>query len=830
MSSLLQDLRYALRTLAKAPGFTFIVVCTLSLGIGANTAIFTLMDQVLLRALPVRHPQELVVLDPNGANMGRIEGDHAFSYPMYKDLRAQAHVFDGVAARFPVAATMLHQGRSERVRAELVSGNYFQVLGLTVASGRLFSDADEQTESGHPFVVLAHGFWQRRFGANPAVVGTTIHLDGFPMTVVGVASPAFNGFTVGSPADLFVPLMMRAEMIPTDPKGALMDRRTMWLNIVARLRPGVSAEQAQTEATVIFRRTRQEELKQIPARSGSFNKRFLETRVDALPGYRGLSEMRDQFSTPVIVLMTMVGLVLLIACANVANLLVARAPGRQREIAIRLALGASRARIVQQLLIESLALALLGGGAGVLVSIWAADLLLKALPFEGAARTFVSTPDARVLLFALGVSVLTGVLFGLLPAWQTARPRLVPALKEEGGAVVSSGHVWLRKGLVVAQVALSLLLLVGAGLFARSLWNLRSLDPGFRVDRMMTFALDPSLNGYPTEQASQVFARLRDQLARQPGVLSVSLAANRPLSGDVWMATVNVDGYQAKDAENLNPHMNTVGPDYFRTMGMALVAGREFTEGDGATAPKVAVINEAMARYFYRGQNPIGRRFGIGRGTATDIEIVGVVKDGKEADLRKEPARSFYIPYMQDSGVGQMTFFVRTRSDAVLTADGLRRIVRQVDAAIPVFQLKSMEAVADESLFVDRMVALLSASFGALATLLAAVGLYGVMSYAVARRTREIGLRMALGADAASVVWMVMREVVMMAAIGVAVGLPLAVASGRLISSLLFGVSAADPGTLVGATGLLLTVALLAGYVPAGQATRVDPMRALRWE
>jgi len=829
MTSPLQDVRYAVRTLVKAPGFTLVVVCTLALGIGANTAIFTLMDQVLLRGLPVRDPQELVVLDPKGANMGRIEGDHAFSYPMYRDLRERASVFDGVAARFPVYATMLHQNRSERVLGELVSGNYFDVLGLAPAAGRLFTSADEVTPSAHPFVVLTHGFWERRFGASHQVVGATIRLDGFPMTVVGVAPPGFNGYEVGAPADLFVPLMMRAEMIPTEPRDSLMDRRSMWLNIVARLPPGVSREQAQAAATVVFRRAREEEIKHIQARSPSFRKRFLDSSVEILPGHRGLSQMRDQFSTPVVVLMGMVGLVLLIACANVANLLMARAPGRQREIAIRLALGASRPRIVQQLLVESLALAVLGGGAGILVSVWASDLLLNALPFEGAARSFVSTPDARVLLFALGVSVLTGILFGLVPAWQTARPRLVPALKE-GAAVVSSGHVWLRKGLVVAQVALSLLLLVGAGLFARSLWNLRALDPGFRVDRLLTFSMDPSLSGYGPAQASQVFTRLRAQIGQQPGVVGVSLATNTPLTRSVWRATVNVDGYQAKDGEDVNPHMNTVGPQYFRTMGIPLVAGREFSDADGAAAPKVAIINEAMARYFYRGQNPIGRRFGIGRANATDIEIVGVVKDGRETDLREEVARSFYLPYMQDPNIGQMTFFVRTRADGVVTGEGLRRVVRQVDAAIPVFDVKSMETVADESLFLDRMVALLSAAFGGLATLLAALGLYGVMSYTVARRTREIGLRMALGAPAGNVVWMVMREVVAMAAIGIVVGLPLAVASGRLISSLLFGVSPADPTTLAAATGLLLTVALLAGYVPAGQATRVDPMRALRWE
>jgi predicted permease len=830
MAHLLQDVRYAGRTLAKSPGFTLIVVATLALGIGANTAIFTLMDQVLLRSLPVRNPQELVVLDPGDANFGRIEGDHAFSYRMFRDLREQVRAFDGVSARYPVSATMLHENRSERVHTELVSGDYFAVLGLAPAVGRLLGPADETTPGGHAVVVLSHGFWIRRFGGSPGIVGRTLHLDGFPMTVVGVAPPQFGGYEVGAPVDLFVPLMMRAELIPSDPREALFDRRTMWLNIVARLRPGVTPQQAGTEATAVYRRAREEELKAIPARSASFRARFLGSRVSALPGYRGLSDLRSQFSTPMIVLMVMVGLVLLIACANVANLLVARAPGRQREIAIRLALGASRARVVQQLLIESLSLAVLGGAAGVLVSVWAADLLLRALPFEGAARTFTSSPDARVLAFAAVVSLATGVVFGLLPSLQSARPRLVPALKAEGGAVMGSGHARMRKGLVVAQVALSLLLLVGAGLFARSLWNLRALDPGFRVEHLQTFSLDPSLNGYSASRAAQAFARLQGELARQPGVVAVSMSANTPLTNSVWTSTVHVDGYQAKDGENMNPHLEVIGPAFFRTMSLPLVAGRELTEADGEASPRVAIINETMAKYFYRGENPIGRRFGLGRDKETSIEIVGVVKDIKADDLRKEPARTFYLPYTQAPDLSLLTFFVRTRAEGVLTADAIRRIVRAVDPAIPVFDVKSMETVADESLFVDRMVALLSAAFGALATLLAAIGLYGVMSYAVARRTREIGLRMALGADARSVVWMVMREVVLLAAIGLALGVPLSVAGGRLVASLLFGVSPTDLPTLVGACVLLMTVALLAGYVPAGQATRVDPMRALRTE
>ena len=828
MGTIVQDLRYALRTLIKAPAFTTVVVATLALGIGANTAIFSLMDQVMLRALPVREPEGLVVLDAPGPNQGRVEGDHAFSYPMYRDLRDRNQVFSGVLARFPVALTMLHENRSERVAGEVVSGNYFQVLGVQASRGRLLQPSDETTPGGHPVAVLSHGFWARRFGSDPRVVGRTIRLNGFPMTVVGVGPERFNGTDVGAQPELFVPVSMKAQMTPT--YDGLQERRYMWLQLMARLRPGVSREQAESSVAVLFRQIREQEAKELRSPSERFRKRFVEARLQVLPGFKGLSQFRSQFSTPVVVLMAMVGLVLLIACANVANLLMARAPGRQREVAIRQALGASRGRIVGQLLVESLVLALAGGAVGILVAIWTGDLLLRALPFDSATRVFDSTPDGRVLVFALGVSALTGVLFGLVPAWQTARPRLVNSLKEEGGAVVGRSHVRLRKGLVVAQVALSLLLLVGAGLFARSLWNLRALDPGFEMDRLITFSVDPTLSGYKEAQTKAFLQHLHQRLSALPGVRSASLAAIPPLSDSVWMSTVKVDGYQAKEGEDMNPHVNSVGPGYFEAMGIPLVAGRGFTEVDGAEAPKVAVISEKMAKYFYGNLNPIGRRFGFGRGTAIDIEIVGVAKDGKDQNLKEEAARFVYTPYQQEAEIGQMTYFVRASSDGSVTGDLLRRTVRQLNPAIPVFDVKTMVAVASQSLFFDRMMATLSACFGALATLLAAIGLYGVMSYAVARRTREIGLRMALGAEPGRVVWLVMREVVMLAAIGIGVGLPLAIAAGRLMRSQFFGVSPTDPVTLVLATVTLLTVALAAGYVPAGHATRVDPMRALRAE
>jgi predicted permease len=828
MGWLVQNLRFAVRTLVKAPGFTSVVVITLALGIGANTAIFTLMDQVLLRSLPVADPGSLVALDATGPNRGRFDGDHAFSYPMFQDFRDRNTVFSGVLGRFPVLLTMLHDNRSERVHGDLVTGTYFGVLGLHPAAGRLIGPGDDVSPGGHPVAVLSYGFWVRRFGGSRTIVGQTIRLNGNPMTIVGVGPAGFDGTDNGRASDLFVPVAMKAQMTPT--YDGLRERRYMWLQLLARLKPGVSREQAAAAMTVLFRQVREQEVKEMTSVSARFRDRFVRTPLLVEPGRRGFSQVRDQFSTPLVVLMSLVGLVLLIACANVANLLMARAPSRQREIAIRLALGASRGRIVGQLLVESLLLSVVGGALGILVSTWTGDFLLGALPFESAAQTFSSTPDLRVLLFALAVSILTGILFGLAPAWQTARPHVVSSLKNEGGGVVSTGHVRLRKGLVVVQVALSLLLLVGSGLFVRSLWNLRMLDPGFRVEGLTTFSLDPTLSGYSDRQSRDLFKRLLEATRGQPGVLDASVASSTPLAGDLSIMTVFVDGYKPKEGEDTNPHVNWVGPGYLRTMGIPLLAGREFTAADVDGAPRVAVVSEKMARHFFGDLNPIGRRFGFGHGKPTDIEIVGVAKDGKDLDLRSDVAELVYIPFDQDEGIGGMSFFVRTASPAVFGPDAIRRLVAQFDTGIPVVNIKSMTTVAGDSLFIERMVAILTACFGGLATLLAAVGLYGVMSYTVARRTREIGLRMALGAARGDVVKQVMREVSVLVAAGVGLGLPLAIAFSILVQAQLFGVSPEDPLTLVGASVGLAAVALLAGYVPATAAARVDPMVALRRE
>jgi predicted permease len=514
----------------------------------------------------------------------------------------------------------------------------------------------------------------------------------------------------------------------------------------------------------------------------------------------------------------------------VANLLVARAAARQKEIAIRLALGAGRRNVIRQLMVESLLLAGIGGAAGLLVAAWAGDLLLSFVPQEASVRSFTTSPDLRVLAFNFAISIVAGLVFGLVPALQTTRPSLAATLKDQAGSVSgAAGQVRFRKVLVVAQIALSMLLLVGAGLFAHSLYNLKSLDPGFHAENLMAFSIDPSLNGYSQKRIQQLYQRLQVEIAVLPGVRAVSPAEVAALTGDSTIDTVVVEGYKNKEGEDMNPNANWVGPGYFSTMGIPLIAGREFTEKDVLGAPKVGIINQKMAHYFFGNENPIGRHFGFS--DKPDIEIVGVVQDTQtNRTLRDEIPRYDYVPYMQDESATEITFYVRTIQPPELTGNALRRVVQQMDSNLPVYDMKTMQTQVDQSLFTERLIAMLSAFFGLLATLLAAIGLYGVMAYTVARRTREIGIRMALGADRSKVVWLVMHDVALMAAIGIGIGLPGGVALGRLVRAQLFGMSPADPATLAAATTILAAVALLAGYIPARRATSVDPTTALRYE
>jgi predicted permease len=831
---LIQDLRFALRGFAKSPGFTAVVLATLALGIGANAAIFSLMDQVLLRPLPVKDPGRLVVLSAPGPFSGRSSSNSQtvtpVSHPMFAGLRDRATVFSGVFAHFQAPVHLSIGDDTASATGDLVSGTFFPTLGLAPAHGRLLGPEDDRGAGGHPVVVLSHRLFERRFGADPGAVGRTVRINGHAMTVVGVAPRGFDGVEVGGVSDVFVPLAMQAQVLPTWP-AVLDDWRTRWLVVMARLGDGVSREQAKAGADLVYAQLLEEDAQHLVSPTPRLRADFLKKRLEFQAGGRGTSSLRDQAKAPLLVLMGMVGLVLLIACANVANLLLARGSQRQKELSVRLALGAGRRRLVRQLLVESLLLSLAGGLLGLLTSVWTGRVLISALPFEDASRTFTAEPDLRVGLFALGLAILTGMVFGLIPAFQATRVAVVATLKNEANAVIGGGAPFrFRRGLVAAQIALSLLLLVGAGLFTRSLMNLRALDPGFRADGLVTFRVDPSLSGHPPEGRRAVHDRLRSELGREPGVQSVTMAAVALMDGSDSSASVLVEGYTSKEGEDMNPNFNMVGPAFFSTLGLPLVRGREISESDAAGAPKVAVVNETFARYFFGDQDPLGRRFGFARTKVPDMEIVGVVRDGKAASLREEPLRFFYVPAAQQERVGDVAYYVRTAGDPEQLAARATDVVRRAFPTLPVTSLRTMPAQIGTSLFTERLAASLSAAFGLLATLLAALGLYGVMAYAVARRTREIGIRMALGAVGRDVLGMVLRDVAALVAVGVAVGLPAGYGLGRLVESQLFGLTARDPLAFGAATTTLLLAALAAAYLPARRAIRVDPMVALRYE
>jgi len=835
METLWQDLRYGIRHLRTHPGFTLVAVMTLALGIGANTAIFSLTDQILLRLLPVQKPEELVVLRSPGPKTGHVssDGDDAasFSYPLYKDLRDRNNVFSGLLARYAVSLSVAGEGQTERARGELVSGNYFDVLGVRAALGRVFTNDDDRLPGAHPVVVLSHGYWTRRLGADPTMLNKTLVVNGTPMTVIGVARAGFYGVQVGEMPEVFIPMTMKAQITPN--WNGLDNHKDHWLAIIGRLKPGLSRPQAEEILRPIYRSILEEELPLMTGWSAEVRQRFLERRMLLDPGAKGRQILQKETKEPLLVLMGMVGLVLLIACANVANLLIARGAARQREIAVRLALGAGRWRLVRQFLIESLLLSLIGGSVGLMVAAWTISGLVASIPPSVGALGLSASLDLRVMAFNLALSVLTGLLFGLAPAVRATRLNLEGTLREQGSSVSGSlSHVRFRKALVVSQIVLTTVLLVGAGLFARSLNNLKRLDLGMRPDHVVTFSMAPALNGYTPQRTIAFFDELRERLALLPGVQSVSAAAVSVFTDSNAGSNLTVLGYQAQENEDMHVFKNMIGPSYFATMGIPMLVGREFTSADTAGSPKVAIINETMAQRFFANRSPIGGRFTFGSGNAVrpDIAIIGVVKDSKHAGVREEKRPFVYIPYAQRPDLGAVTFYLRTQQDLNSLAPALRREVQRRDGNLPISELKTLQQQVDESVFGDRFLTFLSVCFGLLAATLAAVGLYGVMAYTVTRRTREIGIRMALGATQGSVSWLILREVVWLALVGLIVGVPLAFAVGRVTESLLFGVRASDPLVFAAAVLLLGGVALLGGYLPARKAARIDPMVALRYE
>jgi putative ABC transport system permease protein len=836
MQTLWQDLRYGARMLLKNPGFTLVAVLTLALGIGANTAIFSLTDQVLLRLLPVERPKELVILRSPGPQGGRVtsDGDNSasFSYPMYKDLRDRGNnVFSGLLARYTLPLSVAGAGQTERADGELVSGNYFEVLGVRPALGRVFNQEDDRAPGAHPVIVLSHAYWTRRFGADPAILNKTLTVNGTLMTVIGVSREGFRGVQVGQTPDVFIPMMMKAQMTPN--WNGLDDRRDYWLAVIGRLKPGMSRAQTEEAVRPSYRSILEEEVSLRGGRNAEWRQRFLDKRILLDDGSNGRQILQRDAKKPFLILTGMAGLALLIACANVANLLLARGAARQREIAVRMALGAGRWRLMRQFLLESLLLSLMGGAVGLMVAAWAIHALVAAISPSIGALGISTELDPRLLGFTLALSALTGLLFGVAPAARATRLNLEATLREQGSSVSGGlSSVRFRKALVASQIVLTTVLLVGAGLFARSLNNLNRLDLGLRADHLIAFSVAPELNGYSPQRTIAFFDDLRQGIAALPGVRSVS-AAELPILTDTNAGSnVTIEGYQAQENEDMEVRHNWIGPDYFATMGTPLIGGREFTVADTSGSPKVAIINETMARRFFANRNPIGSHFAFGAGDRVrpDIEIVGVVKDSKHATVREEKRPYAYLPYAQEKNLGRITFYARTDQDVASIAPSLRREVERRDNNLPIYDLKTLRQQADESLFNDRFLTFLSICFGLLAAALAAIGLYGVMAYTVTRRIREIGIRIALGATQGRVAWLILREVALLALAGLLAGVPLAFALGRAAESLLFGVKAGDP-LVFGAAGLLLAlVALLGGYLPARRVAKVDPMVALRRE
>jgi predicted permease len=829
------NLKLALRRLLKTPFVSLVAILSLALGIGANAAIFSLYDQTLLRPLPVVRPAELVDFSAPGPKPGSTSCnqagacDEVFSYAMFRDLERLQTVFTGVAAHVSFSANLAYHGQTMNAQGMLVSGSYFPVLGLQPALGRLLTADDDRNIGNHFVTVLSHDYWTSRLGANPAVLNESIIVNGQALTIVGVAPRGFAGTTLGSQPRVFVPLTMRGLMSPGW-KG-FDNRQSYWAYVFARLKPGVSIEQARAGIQSVYRPIINDV--EAPLQKGMSDQTLARFRAKAIgvePGYRGQSSIHREAKIPLLFLMAVTGIVLLIACANIANLLLARGAGRATEMAVRLSLGASRRQLLVQLLTESCVLAVLGGIAGLIVARWTLTLVASLLPPE-ATNTLEFGLQGRVVFFAALVSLATGFVFGLFPAWHSTKPDLVSAIKAQAGQPSGArGAARFRNGLVTAQIALSMALLMCAGLFVKSLMNVSRVDLGLKIDNVVTFGVSPSLNGYEPARSKVFFERAEQEVGAIPGVTGVAAARVPLLAGNNWGNDVSVEGFERGPDTDAGSRYNEINPGYFRTLGVPLMSGREFVPADVEGSPKVAIVNEAFTKKFKLGRDAVGKHMAQGDKGPLDIEIVGVVQNAKYSEVKAEAPPLFFRPYRQSERVGSMNLYARTSGDPAQLLRSIPPAIARLDPNLPIEDLKTMPQQVRENVFLDRMISTLSAAFALLATVLAAVGLYGVLAYTVSQRTREIGLRMALGADGPRVRGMILKQVGWMTLIGGVIGVAGAYYLGRAAASLLFELRPYDPAVMGLSVVLLTIVAFGAGYIPAYRASRVHPMQALRYE
>ncbi len=828
------DLKLAFRTLAKTPFVTAVVIASLALGIGANSAIFSLFDQIVLRPLPVPEPGQLVNFAAPGPQQGsnscnQAGGcDEVFSYPMFRDLEKAATQFSGIAAHNMFGANLGMAGQTPiSTQGVMVSGSYFPTLELTPALGRLFGPDDDRTVGGHAVAVLSHRYWETKLGASPLVLNQAIVVNGQSMTIVGVAPRGFEGTTLGAAPAVFIPLTMREKVLPG--WTGFDDRRSYWAYLFGRRKPGVSLEQAARQLNSIY----QPILAEVEAplqkdMSASTMAQFKAKTIALAAGDRGQSRAHQNSRTPLLLLLGITAIVLVIACANIANLLLARGAARSVEMAVRLSLGASRSQVMAQLLTESTLLAILGGAGSLLVARATLGLIGASLPSQ-ASTIFHATIDPTVMVFAAVLAIATGILFGLFPALQSTRPDLITSIRANSGQPSGArAATRFRTVLVTGQIALSMMLLVSAGLFVRSLINVSRVDLGLKVDRMVTFGVSPELNGYPAAQSAALFARIAEEVAAVPGVTSVSGSTVPLLGGSNWGTNVAVQGFKKTADTDVHANYNRISAGYFGALGIPLLAGREFESRDNVGAPKVAIINEAFAKKFNLGRDAVGKFMASGGDDELDTQIVGVVQNAKYSSIKEVTPPLFFVPHLQDSTVGAMYFYARTSLGAEQLVRSIPAIITKLDRNLPVEDLKTMEQLATESVIFDRLTSTLSTAFATLATLLAAIGLYGVLSYTVVQRTREFGVRMALGADGGQVRRLVLRQVGRMTLIGGVIGLIGALGLGWAAQSQLFGLSGFDGLVMVVAAAILSAVAFGSGYIPASRASRVHPMQALR--